>query len=161
MDWRSLNQHRGAAGAALYEAAICYAQALWLRGLSARALLAVDRALYADVSGNEPVLRTWPLPYAAVAWFVTHNPDGTFIGNPRVHYQHLADRVRGDRAEQKRWRAWACWHLVRAVAPGLPNDPRHPVVEPDAAAVSAGLETYGIPGETVHWQTVLDSLPRA
>ena len=30
----------------------------------------VDRALGADLSGNEPVLRAWPLPYAAMAWMV-------------------------------------------------------------------------------------------
>lgn len=135
-----------------------YGQALWLKGLSARALLAVDRALYANLRGDESILKDWPLPYAAVAWLVAHNPDDCFIGNPRVHYQHLADRVKGVRAEQKRWRAWSCWHLVRKVAPELPNDPKHLVDEPTESAVFTGLECHGISGEANQWRDILSSL---
>lgn len=158
MDWRSLNQYRAKQGAEFYEAALRYAQQLWGQGLPARALLAVDRALYADLCGHEAILRNWPLPYAAVPWMVLETPPGVFIGNPRIHYQHLADRVRGNRAELKRWRAWACWLLVRRVSPGLPGDPGHKVQEPTEVLIRERLSWHGIAGEAEHWQGVLYAL---
>ena len=69
----------------------------------------LDRAFGADLAPGEPVLAAWPLPYAAMAWLLQHTPPETFIGNPRVHFQHLADRMNEPRREQRRWRAWACW----------------------------------------------------
>ncbi len=158
MSWRTLAPHRSAPGEELYPLALTYAQTLWLRGLSARSLLALDRALYADLDGTEPVLRHWPLPYRAMIWIVKNNPPGIFIGNPRVHFQHLADRVRGERREQKSWRAWACWGLVRTACPDLPGDPRHAVTEPDTATIFRQLQTHGHPGEAELWQDVLRSL---
>lgn len=156
MDWRSLNRHRVSQGAEFYETALRYAQHLWQRGLSARALLAVDRALFTALSGDEPILREWPLPYAAVPWMQRNNPESVFIGNPRVHYQHLADRVRGARAEQKRWRAWACWALIRRAAPELEGDSRHVVEEPSEDLVETMLARYGIAGEAALWRSALD-----
>ncbi|MDP0496651.1 MAG: hypothetical protein Q7Q73_10625 [Verrucomicrobiota bacterium JB024] len=156
MSWRTLAPHRSERGASLYPLALAYAQTLWLRGLSARSLLALDRAFYADLDGSEPVLRQWPLPYRAMIWIVRHNPPGLFIGNPRVHFQHLADRVRGERQEQKCWRAWACWRLIREIQPHLPGDPRHTVTEPDEAAIFRHLQAYGHPGEATYWRSVLD-----
>jgi hypothetical protein len=156
MSWRTLAPHRGERGAALYPLALTYAQTLWLRGLSARSLLALDRALYADLDGTEPVLRQWPLPYRALVWIVRNNPPAVFIGNPRVHFQHLADRVRGERREQKRWRAWACWRLIREIFPELPGDPRHTVTEPDEASIVRQLQAHGHPGEAAYWRSVLD-----
>lgn len=158
LDWRALNRHRQCRDAAFYRTALAYAQQLWQKGLSARALLAVDRALYADLNGGEPILAEWPLPYRVVPWMISHNPTGSFIGNPRVHYQHLADRVRGERAAQKCWRAWACWALVRAVAPELPPDPRHEVTEPTQQAIHEALGQHGIAGETETWQDALDGV---
>lgn len=155
MDWRALNRFGPVRDAAFYETAIRYAQDLWLRGLSARALLAVDRALYADLRGDEPILRHYPLPYAAVPWMITHTPNGTFIGNPRVHYQHLADRVRGERTAIKKWRAWACWSLVRQAQPTLPSDPRHDVEEPSLQAIREGLRSHGISGEESQWSALI------
>ncbi len=155
MDWRSLNRHRDNQGADFYEAALRYAQHLWQQGLSARALLAVDRALFAELCGDEAVLRDWPLPYRVVPWMLRENPEGVFIGNPRVHYQHLADRVRGERAGQKRWRAWACWALVRRESPELPGDPKHEVEEPTEQFITEMLVQHGIPGEAVIWKSLL------
>lgn len=155
MSWRSLAPYRSSPGADFYPVALRYAQTLWMRGLSARSLLALDRALFAQMDGSEPVLREWPLPYRATAWIVAHNPSGVFIGNPRVHFQHLADRVRGSDAARKSWRAWACWRLVRAVDPQLPGDPRHIVTEPTDSAISDGLSAHGHPGEADLWRSVL------
>lgn len=158
MNWRDLAPWRDDPGPAFYEVALAYGQTLWQRGLSARALLATDRALYADLTGDEAVLTRWPWPYAAIGWLVAHNPPGAFIGNPRVHYQHLADRVRGARLDQKRWRAWAAWAVVRRVAPSLPGDPRHAVAEPPAEAIARGLTAHGARGEAIVWRAALDAI---
>lgn len=157
MDWRSLNVFGQRRDGEFYHAALMYAQHLWQRGLSARALLAVDRALYADLVGSEPELARWPLPYRVVGWMVQNNPANCFIGNPRVHYQHLADRVRGARAEQKCWRAWACWSIVRKVMPELPADPNHDVLEPSLEAIEDGLTRFGIEAERSIWHDAMQS----
>ncbi len=146
-------------GGEFYVTALAYGQFLWRKGLSARALLAVDRGLYADLSGDEAELQDWPLPYRAIGWLVANNPPGVFIGNPRVHYQHLADRVRGDRFEQKKWRAWAAWAVVRQVAPDYPADPKHDVVEPTFAEIENGLAEFGVSGEVEMWRAAAQQAP--
>lgn len=156
LSWRDLAEHRAEGGAELYGRCLEYGQQLWLDGLPARALLAVDRALYCDVKGTEAAVLAYPLPYAAIRWLVSQ-PSDTFTGNARVHYQHLADRVRGQRAEIKKWRAWAAWALVRQVRPELPGDPRHLVQEPTQQDIEAGLDAHGIPGETAVWKAALAS----
>ncbi len=96
------------------------------------------------------------MPYAATAWMIARTPDGVFIGNPRVHFQHYADRMNEPRREQRRWRAWACWALTRAVAPGLPGDPRHEVTEPSALQIESALAANGLLGEVAVWRAALD-----
>ncbi|GHC02494.1 hypothetical protein [Cerasicoccus arenae] len=157
MDWRDLARWRKNPGEDFYRTALAYGQYLWEQGLSARALLAVDRALYANLHGDEAVLEEWPWPYETIGWLVANNPADQFIGNPRVHYQHLADRVRGERADQKKWRAWAAWAVVRQVAPELPPDTKHAVVEPTLAEIAIGLRTHGAPGELDAWQRVIST----
>lgn len=154
LDWRDLAAHREEGGAELYQVCLEYAQQLWLDDRPARALLAVDRALYCDVPADAPALQAYPLPYAAIGWIVAQ-PTEAFTGNPRVHYQHLADRVRGERAELKKWRAWAAWAVVRQVRPDLPGDPRHQVREPERAEIDAGLQTHGLAGEATTWRDAM------
>lgn len=164
MDASALTAHGEDRGARFYLTALTYAQYLWQQGLAARALLSLDRALGADLRDDEAVLRDWPLPYKAMAWFLRHTPAGTFIGNPRVHFQHLADRMNEPRREQRRWRTWACWALARAVRPELPPDPKHAVIEPSPELIAQKLTAHGIAGETAHWQRVLDrqtTLPKS
>jgi hypothetical protein len=157
LDWRALHAFRtGDRGGAFYVACLEYAQALWQRGLAARAILCLDRAFGADLRGNEPELERWPLPYAAMAWFIRHVPAGVFIGNPRVHFQHYADRMNEPRREQRRWRAWACWAIVRRVRLDLAADPRHRVVEPTVQEIEAQLRRHGFAGEAELWQVVVD-----
>jgi hypothetical protein len=105
-------------------------------------------------------LQAHPLPYAAIAWFLTHTPPEVFIGNPRVHFQHYADRMNEPRCEQRRWRAWACWALTRRLRPEWPADPRHDVVEPSEDAIAAALAIHGLTGETELWQRVLGAAPQ-
>jgi len=157
LDWRTLHVHReDVRGAEFYHDCLEYAHSLWQRGLAARAVLCLDRAFGANLRGDEPILREWPWPYAAMRWVLRHTPPETFLGNPRVHFQHYADRLKTPRAEQRRWRAWACWAIARAVSPQLPSDPKHPVVEPTRAQIAAELKRHGTVGEVELWQTVLD-----
>jgi len=159
LDWRALHRFReDERGEAFYFACLEYGQTLWSRGLAARSLLCLDRALGADLRGGEPVLRDWPLPYAAMAWLIAQTPPEVFIGNPRVHFQHYAGRMNAPRREQRRWRAWACWALARAVRPDLPGDPRHQVEEPSAGTIAARLQEHGLPGEAALWRGVLAGL---
>jgi hypothetical protein len=153
LDWRALHAFRDAdRGPEFYFACLEYGHALWQRGFAARALLCLDRAFGADLAGGEPVLQQHPLPYAAMAWLIGRTPPGVFLGNPRVHFQHYADRVNEPRREQRRWRAWACWALARAVRPDLPNDPKHHVMEPTLEQIAAALRMHGIPGEDELWR---------
>jgi hypothetical protein len=156
MDAGALTAHGPARDGAFYLTALHYAHYLWRRGLAARAILKLDRALGADLRGDEEVLRSWPLPYSAMGWFLFHGP--SFPGNPRVHFQHLADRMNEPRREQRRWRTWACWALCRKVLPHLPGDPLHEVEEPSLSVIAEKLALHGHPGEPDLWQLALSSL---
>ena len=163
LDWRALHAFRTTdRGADFYFACLEYGQVVWQRGFAGRALLCLDRAFGADLRGDEPLLQAHPLPYAALAWIVREAPGGIFIGNPRVHFQHYADRMNEPRREQRRWRAWACWALVRVTRPDLPADPRHVVVEPTPEEIAAALDVHGLRGETTLWREAMGVLqPRA
>ena len=156
LTWRDLNALRDNQGAELYRLCLVYGQQLWLDDLPARALLAVDRALYCDVPEGDVALTEYAMPYRAIGWMV-RQPSDQFTGNARVHYQHLADRVRGERAEQKRWRAWAAWAIVRQVRPDLPGDPRHVVTEPTHEEIAAALTRHGIRDEAATWRQAYDA----
>jgi hypothetical protein len=156
MDASALTAHGEARDAGFYLTALIYAHHLWQRGLAARAVLALDRALGADLRGDEVVLQQWPLPYAAQAWFLRHTPADVFIGNPRVHFQHLADRMNEPRREQRRWRIWACWAICRAVRPEFPADAKHIVAEPTEPEIFDRLSRYGVTDEARMWQQVLN-----
>lgn len=159
MDWRALHLHRGSArGPAFYLACLEYGQQLWQQGLAARAVLCLDRALGADLAGDEPVLAVWPLPYAALVWILQHTPSGVFLGNPRVHFQHLAGRMNQPRREQRRWRAWACWALARAALPHLADDSLHRVAEPTPELIAENLLLHGHAGESAKWLAVLSAI---
>lgn len=154
MDWRSLNRFRkDDRGEAFYLTCLTYAQTLWQQGLPARAILCLDRAWGADLRGEERALSDWPLPYAPLVYLLQHAPNDSFLGNPRVHFQHYADRLGGPRREQRKWRSWACWAITRATLPDLPADPLHIVEEPNPQQIADALETYGHPGEAVLWQS--------
>lgn len=153
LDWRALHAFRDRGrGPDFYLVCLEYGQTLWTRRRAARAMLCLDRAFGADLAEGDPVLRAWPLPYAAMGWFVARTPPDVFMGNPRVHFQHYADRVNEPRRELRRWRAWACWALVRGARPDLPGDPRHDVVEPSIETIAARLRQHGQPGEAELWR---------
>ena len=156
LDYRTLNAFDADdRGDRFYDACLEYAHSLWQRKYAARAILCLDRAMGADLKGDEPILADWPMPYAAVVWIMRHTPQGVFIGNPRVHFQHYADRMNEPRREQRRWRAWACWALARRVMHDLPGDPRHRVDEPTLEEIGDRLRRHGIPGEADLWHRVM------
>ena len=151
MDWRDVRAHGADRGPEFCRTLLEYSHYLWLRGQSARAILCLDRAFGADAARPD----CWPLPYAALAWILAHTPPGTFLGNPRIHYQHLADRVNEPRREQRRWRAWGCWAITRRMLPRLPGDPRCRDPEPDEATIGAQLGRHGSAGEAALWRGIL------
>ncbi len=139
MSYRSLREIPAEATDARYLAYLTYAQSLWQRALPARALLAVDKALLMNLPESAPVYQAHPLPYTAVVFFLREVDRTHFFGNPRIHYQHLADRVRGKDAELRALRAWACWHLTRCCRPELEGDPKHAVHPPSVAEITTAL----------------------
>ncbi len=156
MNWRSLNRFdKSDRGENFYLTCLQYGQHLWQRRLPARAILCLDRAWGADLSGSESVLTQWPMPYEALVYLLRNAPEDAFLGNPRVHFQHYADRLGKPRREQRKWRAWACWALTRATLPELPSDPRHKVVEPNAEEIERQLGKWGHPGEVELWRKAL------
>ncbi len=163
LDHLVMAQYRRERGEDFYLTALRYAASLWRQGLPARSLLLINRALSADLVGDEPILAEWPLPYTAVAWILTNrlNPEEHFLGNPRRHYQHLATRMVPPRYDQRQWRAWACWFLAARLLPEteFPADSKQiaeeGVVEPSLEEIWQALERYGIPQEAALWSDVL------
>lgn len=153
MDWRALNRFRkDQRGGDFYLTCLQYGQHLWLQRFPARSILCLDRAWGADLRGGEPILNHWPLPYAPLAFLLKHAPTDAFLGNPRVHFQHYADRLGEPRREQRKWRSWACWALARDALPHLPGDPLHPVEEPTLEQISIALGEHGFASEVALWR---------
>ncbi len=154
MDWRIYQSHGDRRGPGFYGTCLEYGHYLWWIRQPARALLCLDRAMGADISMSDPVVGSWPMPYAAMAWIMREVPRDLFCGNPRVHFQHYADRMNEPRKELRQWRAWACWALAREVRPELPGDPNHDVREPELEEIASGLELCGLAGEKEQWNRV-------
>lgn len=156
LNWQVLHRFRNdERGAEFYFSCLEYGQSLWCQGFAARSLLCLDRAFGADLRGTEPILARCPLPYVAMAWLIRHTPPDVFLGNPRVHFQHYADRLKDPRGDQRRWRAWGCWALARVVRPDLAGDPKHVVDEPSLARIEAELRAHGCAGEAGLWQAAM------
>ncbi|WAC21343.1 hypothetical protein OVA24_08085 [Luteolibacter sp. SL250] len=100
-----------------YLAALGYSQSLWLEGKPAQAILQLNKAWMADLHGGEDILTRRPSPYRALRWIMERAQGGAagFMGNPVRHFQHLASRMSGPRAEIRVLRAWACFHLASSV----------------------------------------------
>ena len=155
MSHRCLTVLRHADRSLFYETALKYGQYLWLNGHSGRAILAITRALYADVPEESPVLMEWPRPYAAIQWMVTHHESNHFPGNPAVSFQHQATRLRGEHRERRSARAWATWALILQARPGLVDDPRATGSHPTIPEIERCLKIHGDNGEARLWRQVL------
>lgn len=166
--------HRGNYDAGFYVAALSFAQSLWLEGKPAQALLQMNKSMMADLVGcaDDPEGREalgvslgWPLPYAGKLWVMRQAAEDEFLGNPVRHYQHLATRMSGVRAELRTWRAWACFHLAeRTLGAGrFPRDAeqitKESLVVPEWAEVVERLRELGMPREGKLVETLWDCTP--
>ena len=154
MSYRDVRRAEAVGVEAYYLASLQYGHFLWQQGYAGRAILALTRSLYADLPETASVLQAWPLPYAAIHWIVLHHPSDDFPGNPRISFQHQATRMKGERKERRRARAWAVWYLVRDAKPSLPADPRQGIEEPGIESIEAGLRQWGHADELEIWREV-------
>lgn len=155
LDYRHLRAHRGGQGGNIIPAALEYAQTLWMAELPARSILALTRALYAMPPHAEDA--AYPVPYAALAWICqTHAGRGAgFLGNPRISFQHQAQRMRLAPVEQRRARAWAAWFIAARALPDFPDDVRSEAERPTGREVAASLRQQTSPAEADLWQGVV------
>lgn len=125
-DFTLTRRHGRDKGPDFYQDALRYAQSQWINGKPAQAVLQIDKAFMADLPANHPVLMAHPPPYRALLWIMREAASGNcgYLGNPVRHFQHLASRMSGDRAEIRSWRAWLCLHLAERILPcaGFPRD---------------------------------------
>lgn len=153
-DYTLTRRHGMERGDAFYMDALRYAQSQWMAGKPAQALLQIDKALMADLSDGDAWLEGVD-PYRAMVWIMIAGSaeDSGFLGNPVRHFQHLASRMSGVRAEVRSWRAWACLHLAERYLAGsqCPRDGVQLVREglwiPSASAAVGGLAKVGWLGE--------------
>ncbi|HAV12568.1 MAG TPA: hypothetical protein DCX06_03575 [Opitutae bacterium] len=158
MSHRCLTDLKKEAGSAsFYFKALQYGHYLWLQGHAGRALLAITRALYSSISADAEVLKTWPLPYAALAWVLENHCSDDFPGNPRISFQHQATRLRGERQELRRARAWAVWALICKVRPSLPADKNQKFEAPSLEEIAGVLKQLGHPSEAEDWHRLLNT----
>ncbi|MEX1117002.1 MAG: hypothetical protein WEB53_17280 [Akkermansiaceae bacterium] len=125
-DFSLTRRHGAAKGAEFYRDALTYAQSQWLTGKPAQAILQLNKAWMADLAVDDPILKSHPSPYRALVWTLETAATGThgYLGNPVRHFQHLASRMSGPRAEIRAWRAWLCFHLAEKSlgSAGFPRD---------------------------------------
>lgn len=139
----------------LYTTALQYSQYLWLQGHTGRAILALARALYCEVPPEATALQAWPLPYQALHWLVRSHHSDDFPGNPRISFQHQASRLRGEREDLRRARAWAAWAIIRQARSTLTGDPTEPTPEPTPLQISELLIQHGHENESALWHHAL------
>lgn len=154
-DFTITRRHGRDRGPAFYQDALGYAQSQWISGKPAQALLQLNKAWMADLSDREEVLIEHPPPYRALVWILERCTDDGwgYLGNPVRHFQHLASRMSGPRAEIRAWRAWLCLHLAERILPraGFPRDGRQIAREglwiPGANRALEAVAAHGWPGE--------------
>jgi len=151
MSHRCLTELKDAPRDIFYYAALKYGHYLWNNGHSGRALLAITRALYTDLDASDPILKEWPLPYAAIHWITQTHGAQDFPGNPRISFQHQATRIRGERAALRQARAWAAWKMICLAQPDLPGDATQCITEPDTAQIAIALQVNGHKNESEQW----------
>ena len=153
MSYRNIREMRGGNIEAFYLTALSYGHYLWLKGYSGRAILAITRALYANLPAEAEVLREWPLPYRALHWIVANHPSQDYPGNPRISFQHQATRLRGDRVALRRARAWAVWKLICSAKPELPADTTQGIKQPTLGEIEQRIVEHGHLNEVQIWQS--------
>lgn len=122
-DYRILRDSGAQGSPTFVNAALRYAQYLWISGYPARAILALCRALYVSDNYNQNIEPAF-CPYRAYRWLIQFpNPIG-FMGNPRISFQHQTLRMPSHSTTAKRCRAHALWLLTIKNRPDLNADPK-------------------------------------
>lgn len=155
-DFTVTRRHGQSKGAAYYFDALRYAQSLWRTGKPAQAILQLNKAWMADLTGEFDILETYPSPYGALVWILENasSSDCGYLGNPVRHFQHLASRMSGPRAEIRAWRAWLCFGLAEKILPAAayPRDGEQIVREglwiPSLGRAVEEISKKGWPNET-------------
>jgi hypothetical protein len=155
MSYRDLRAAKADGLEEFYFKSLQYGHYLWKRGRAGRSILAVTRALYADLPETVDVLEKWPLPYAAIYWLVAKHPTDDFPGSPRVSFQHQAARIEGARKELRRARAWAVWSLICDAKPTLSGDSTQGIEEPERVSIGQALDRWGHRNERAIWRAAL------
>lgn len=116
-DFSITRRHGNDRGGEFYLDALRYGQSQWRIGKPAQAILQLNKAWMADLSADDFVLKSCPSPYKALIWILetASTSDCGYMGNPVRHFQHLASRMSGHRAEIRSWRAWLCFHLAEKI----------------------------------------------
>lgn len=148
---REMAQFRDQRDGDFYLAALSFAQSLLVEGKPAQSLLQINKSFLADLSGSD-ILSQFPPAYRAKRWILEQRWDEEqFLGNPVRHYQHLASRMSGARAEVRSWRAWGCFHLAEKLLPTMPRDEEQIAKEklliPSLSEVLLALDAQGWKGE--------------
>lgn len=125
-DFTITRRHGNHKGAEFYLDALRYAQSQWMAGKPAQAILQINKSWMADLGDDPSVLFENPSAYRALVWIMetAANGDCGYLGNPVRHFQHLASRMSGPRAEIRSWRAWLCFHIseITLECPRFPRD---------------------------------------
>lgn len=156
LNWEHTREHRQECGPSYYYACLELAQAYWLQGKQAQAILQINKAFLADVPEPE-----YPLPYAALGWLLEHRRAQEFLGNPVRHFQHLATRMTPPRKKLRIWRAWACFHISKKVLPAddYPVDTtqinKDKLVIPKIEQVLDALDALGVSGEYASFASLI------
>ena len=145
-------RHGSVKGTEFYRDALRYAQSLWLEGKPAQAILQLNKSWMAEAADE-----AFPPPYRALVWMMerARAENVAFMGNPVRHFQHLASRMSGPRAEIRSWRAWVCFHLAgQLLDHGYPRDGRQIAREgiwiPSWRRSLCELERLGWTDESMH-----------
>lgn len=157
-DFMLTRRHGPVKGPDFYRDALRYAQSQWIAGKPAQAILQLNKAWMADLSAADPVLLENPPPYRALIWILEKSAAGQcgYLGNPVRHFQHLATRVSGPRAEIRSARAWLCFHLAEKLLDrtAFPRDGRQLAREglwiPSLRHVLNVVAAKGWVNETLH-----------
>jgi hypothetical protein len=166
-DYTLTRRHGVGRGVEFHQDALRFAQSQWRCGKPAQAILQLDKAWGADLTDGPEDCAAAASPYMALAWIMKTAAAGNhgYLGNPVRHFQHLASRMSGPRAEIRAWRAWFCMHLAERLLPpcGFPRDGRQLVREglfvPSMGSALAQLARMGWPGEAGHARSALDDPP--
>jgi hypothetical protein len=119
--------HRLACSTKFQQACLEFSQSLWLQKKPAQAILQLNKSAFADTPTS--------FPFAALRWFLENHRPQHFIGNPVRHFQHLATRMAGPRAEARTWIAWACFHLSKKILPSQDFPPDKKQIDAEKIAL--------------------------